>query len=314
MTTLRILSPGFQTTVQDLGRPRYTHLGISPSGAADPVSLRLGNLLVGNPLGAAALEMTLVGGMFEFSEDSVVALTGSDFGATLNSSPVPVWRSFAVRKGEILQCGATKSGARCYLCIRGTLDVPAVLGSLSTHLTTQLGGLNGRSLQAGDHFAVHENRPDAFRHHALDPSVVIQVLKRDTMRVTRGPQAELFSDEAMHAFSSSPYRVSEDSNRMGLRLIGHLTKKIRTTDMVTEGVPLGAVQISHDGEPIILFVEHQTTGGYPKIANVISADLHRLGQLRPRDEVRFEFVSVDQALQSLNDLELFISPTYLRPL
>lgn len=314
MSVFRVISPGFQTTVQDLGRPRFTHLGISPSGAADPVSLRLGNLLVDNPPGAAALEMTLVGGTFEFSEDTVVALTGSDFGSTLNGVPVSCWRSFLVPMGGILRCGATKSGARCYLCIHGGVDVPPILESMSTHIMTELGGLNGRAVAAGDTLSIRRKRHDSFNHHALEERITTGVLMRDMMRVTRGPQAELFSDEALSLFSTSMYRVTEESNRMGLRLTGPPVKKTETTDMITEGVSMGAVQISNDGEPIILFVEHQTTGGYPKIANVISADLHRLGQLRPRDAVRFEFVSVDQALQFLDDLELLISPTSLRPL
>lgn len=314
MGNLHILSPGFQTTVQDLGRPHYTHLGISPSGAADPVSLRLGNLLVGNPPGAAALEMTLVGGTFRFSEEVIIALTGSDFGPTLNDVPVPNWRSFVVPEGGTLQCGATKNGARCYLCIQGGIDIPPVLGSMSTHIMTELGGLNGRAVTAGDTLSVPGRRTDSFKHHAVEGSAVARVLERDAVRVTRGPQAELFSDAATYIFSSSTYLVSEDSNRMGLRLTGPPIKKTQATEMITEGVSLGAVQISHDGGPIILFVEHQTTGGYPKIANVISADLHCLGQLRPRDDIRFELVSVDQALRALNDLELLISPTHLKPL
>jgi len=285
-----VLSPGFLTTVQDLGRFGYAHLGVSASGAADCLALRAGNLLVGNAENAPALEMTLAGGTFEFSADAVVALTGSDFGAD-----VPMWRPVAVASGGAVRCGASRSGARCYVCVRGGLDVPLMLGSASTHLVTGMGGFQGRALRKGDEIAI--GRAEIRRPRAAT-APPLPAGDTGVLRVTPGPQAGSFGDE----FYQTEYEVSEESNRMGLRLRGPALAA-HGGHMITEGVTLGAVQVPPGGEPIILFVEHQTTGGYPKIANVVSADFHRVGQLRPRDRVRFQMVSLDRAMELLREQE-----------
>ena len=288
---IRVLSPGFLTTVQDLGRPGYAHLGVSTSGAADALSLRAANLLVGNREGAAALEMTLVGGVFEFQEAAVAALAGSDFGAGY-----PLWTPFEIRAGEVLKCGPTRSGARCSLAVRGGIDVPLVMGSASTHLMTAQGGFEGRALRKGDLVRTGEAavRPPA--RAAISPPAMPAAL-----RVTSGPQAEWFS----RRFYAVEYRVTEESNRMGLRLSGPALER-HAGQMLTEGVSLGAVQVPPEGQPIILFVEHQTTGGYPKIANIVSADMHAVGQLRPRDAVRFEEVSMERAWALLREQEAWL--------
>jgi biotin-dependent carboxylase-like uncharacterized protein len=288
-------------------------LGVSASGAADALSLRLGNLLVGNPETAAGLEMTLVGGAFEFQSDAFVAITGSDFEPRLNGASVPLWTSFAVRGGDRLEFGATKSGARCYLCIQGGIDCPLVFGSASTHLLTSLGGLDGRALKKGDVLQTHRGASQHSASQKIKPEVITMIFRHSLLRITPGPQADWFSQETHALLSSSSYTVSEDSNRMGLRLLGPELKRTIDRELLTEGVSLGAIQVPQSGQPIILFVEHQTTGGYPKIANVISADMHCVGQLRPRDEVRFEFVSIDAAIDLLRQQELLISPQSLVP-
>jgi antagonist of KipI len=287
MTCIRVLSPGFLTTCQDLGRPGYAHLGISASGAADTLSLRWGNRLVGNPDGAAALEMTLVGGAFEFEAAATIALTGSEF-----TSDAPWCSAFDVKAGDVLRIGPTRSGARCYLCVRGGFSVPLVLGSASTHVLTTMGGCGGRGLRKGDTVAIGDAavRPPLRGHFSLP-------VRRDVIRVTDGPQRTWFHS----GMDGATYRVAEDSNRMGLRLEG---RKLETTrELLSEGLSLGAIEVPRGGQPIITFVEHQTTGGYPKIANVISADLAVVGQLRPRDEVRFEVVSRTRALEFLKEQE-----------
>jgi len=273
--------------VQDLGRPGYAHLGISASGAADALSLRAGNLLVGNAEGAAALEMTLAGGAFEFESGVLVALTGADFDAS-----IPLWRTVEVKAGEQVRCGHARSRARGYLCVRGGIAVPLVLGSASTHLVTGLGGFEGRALRRGDVLKVGPASgpaiDNAARRKAAAPA------PHSAIRVTGGRES--------FELCGATWQVKEDSDRMGLRLRGPVLAR-GAGHMLTEGVPLGAVQLPPDGQPIILFVEHQTTGGYPKIANVISADFHAVGQLRPRDEVRFEPVSIDSALALLRRQE-----------
>ncbi|HXZ42761.1 MAG TPA: biotin-dependent carboxyltransferase family protein [Terriglobales bacterium] len=294
MTEIHVKLPGLLTTVQDLGREGFGPIGVSPSGAADPVSLRLGNRLLGNPDTSAALEMTLLGGTFLFPQGAVVALTGSDFGATLDGVPVELWTSVEVSPGQILRVRDTRSGARCYLCVQGGIAVQPFLGSASTHILSGLGGFEGRALRKGD---VLNNGPTegSFRKRKLAEQARERLAPRQILRVTPGPQALWFPESSRQLFYGSRYRVTEESNRMGLRLVGpHLQgPPIPTSfagEMVTEGVSLGAIQVPHGGLPIILFVEQQTTGGYRKIANVISADLPSLGQLRPRDEIRFELV------------------------
>jgi biotin-dependent carboxylase-like uncharacterized protein len=280
-----VISPGLLTTVQDLGRPGYAHLGISASGAADALSLRAGNLLVGNAEGAAALEMTLAGGTFEFESAGVVALTGADFEAG-----IPLWSAVEVKAGEAVRCTQARSGARCYLCVRGGIDVPLVLGSASTHLLTGLGGIEGRPLKRGDLLRIGAA--------AVEP----RCAKLRGSMPEAAPAIRVTAPADASALCGPSWQVREDSDRMGLRLRGPALAR-HTGHMLTEGVPLGAVQVPPDGQPIILFVEHQTTGGYPKIANVISADFHSLGQLRPRDPVRFEQVSIGAALALLRAQE-----------
>ena len=285
---MRVIEAGFLTTVQDLGRPGYAHLGVSASGAADALSLRAANRLVGNPEGAAGLEMTLVGGAFEFRQYAVAALAGADMAVER-----PMWRPFPVRAGEVLRCGPAIAGARCYLAVRGGIAVPPVMGSASTHLLTGLGGFAGRALRNGDVLAAGAAAVRLPSRRAAHPPSRPPVL-----RATPGPQAEWFDG----AFWGAGYRVTEESNRMGLRLAG-LALEGHAGRMVTEGVSLGAVQVPPEGQPIILFVEHQTTGGYPKIANVILADMHAVGQLRPRQAVCFECVDYGRARELLREQE-----------
>lgn len=310
MRTIQVEAPGLLTTVQDLGRPGYGTLGVSESGAADPVALRLGNRLVGNPENAAGLEMTLLGATFTFSERMVVAVTGSDFGATLDGHVVPLWTSFAVAAGQKLKVGSTRTGARCYLCVQGGIVVKMFLGSASTHLMSGLGGLDGRPLRKRDVLTVGPALPN-FRHKRVADEILEQVALRKTLRVTDGPQCDWFSVSAQNLFLTTSYRVTEEANRMGLRLEGAPVRGSSNGPMITEGVPLGAVQIPSGGQPIILFVEQQTTGGYPKIANIIAADMAGVGQLRPRDEVRFERVAIQDARNALVKLEKLLASELL---
>jgi biotin-dependent carboxylase-like uncharacterized protein len=302
VSTIVVQAPGLLTTVQDLGRDGFGPLGVSPSGAADPISLRLGNRLVANAEGAAGLEMTLLGGTFLFPDGAVIALAGSDFGATLDGSPVDPWTSIEVRAGQTLRLGPARSGARCYLCVLGGIAVKPFLGSASTHILSGLGGFEGRALRKGDVLHIG-SAPGTFRKKTIAPEVRNLLLPRQTLRVTSGPQTNWFSESSTRAFYAETYRVGEQSNRMGLRLEGAPVTQISGGEMITEGVSLGAVQVTHGGLPIILFVEQQTTGGYPKIANVISADIHRVGQLRPRDEIRFEQVTLEAARFLLSEQE-----------
>lgn len=297
MSLVEVRAPGMLTTVQDLGREGFGPMGVSSSGAADPIALRIGNRLVGNPEGAAALEMTLLGGTFGFAEAAVLALAGADFGASLDDKPVAAWTSVHVDPGQTLRVGATRAGARCYLCIHGGIEVKPFLDSASTHLLSGLGGLEGRPLRKGDLLRIGRmgGAFRTFRKRSVSKRTLEKLAPRKVLRVTVGPQNDWFSEAAQRAFYGGTYRLTEESNRMGLRLEGAPISKSFDGEMLSEGVSLGAVQITASGLPIVLFVEQQTTGGYPKIANVISADFGSLGQLRPRDEVRFERVELEMA-------------------
>jgi biotin-dependent carboxylase-like uncharacterized protein len=284
---IHVIEPGFQTTVQDLGRFGYAHLGVSASGAADALALRAGNLLVGNAENAAALEMTLTGATLEFPSAAIVAITGSDF-----ASDLPLWTATEVPAGAVIRFGAARSGARCYLAVRGGIASPKILGSASTHLAS---GLGGRALRKGDTLPIGN---DAIR---LPRTQLVTPLPNEgPLHVTTGPQASWFSND----LCGSVYTVTT-SSRMGVRLRGNAIPS-PAGHMITEGVALGAVQIPPDGQPLILFVEHQTTGGYPKPANVISADLWRVGQLRPHQTISFERVTMEQARALLRRQEQWL--------
>jgi biotin-dependent carboxylase-like uncharacterized protein len=302
MGLIQVPEPGLLTTVQDLGREGHGPMGVSASGAADAVSLRVGNRLVGNAEGAAGLEMTLLGGTFLFAEGATIALTGSDFGATLDGSAVGMWATVDVSSGQTLRLGATRDGARSYLCVRGGIEVELFLGSASTHILSGLGGFQGRALRKGDELKIGA-AGGVVQERKVSARVLEKLAPEKILRATPGPQAEWFGDASQHLFYSGKYRVTEEANRMGLRLDGRSILEPFGGKMISEGVTLGAVQVPESGMPIILFVEQQTTGGYPKIANVISADFHSLGQLRPRDEIRFERIEWDAARELLKEQE-----------
>jgi len=287
---MHVISPGFLTTVQDLGRFGWAHFGISASGAADPLAFRAANFLVGNPDNSPALEMTLSGGEFVFESPAVIAATGSDL-----SSPVPLWAPVDVAAGQTIRFGPTRSGARCYLAVRGGFDVPLAMGSASVHVMT---GVGGRPLRKGDRLAIGNA---AVRRPRRPARNVPEYGGGAALRVTSGPQARLFGDELYNTC----FTASEESNRMGIRLRG-VPLPAPAGGMISEGVALGAIQVPPDGQPIILFVEHQTSGGYPKPANVISADFWQLGQLRPRDPVRLERITMEGAAGLMRDQERWL--------
>jgi antagonist of KipI len=311
MNSLVVESPGLLSTVQDLGRPGFGALGVSPSGAADPLALRLGNLLVGNKPGAAALEMTLLGGSFVFPERATIALTGADLDATVNGRAVQMWTAQTIAPGSKLICGSTQNFARGYLAVAGGIRVPRFLGSSSTHLLSGLGGYRGRELRGGDvlQFGTTARKPATRK---VSEQALATWMPRRTLRVTEGPQIDGLWDQSKKTFFSSTFFVSESSDRMGIRLKGERLHSKACSEMITEGAPLGAIQVTPSGQPIILFVEQQTTGGYPKVANVIAADLHCLGQLRPRAEIQFQRISLTEARSLWVEQEkLLSSPTCL---
>ena len=306
--TIHVAKPGFFTTVQDLGRYGYAHLGISPAGAADPLSFRIANLLVGNEENAPAMEMTLLGATLQFDESTIVAITGASCECKAGPNSVPANTASEIPAGATLQCGSITAGTRCYLAIRGGFDVPLIMGSASTCITARFGGLQGRRLQTGDVLQVRKH--DSSRVRSLRSGALDSLRVPRPLRVTRGTQQDWFQPDMFDKLFSSAYLVSDQSDRRGLRLNGGALHPREQSQLLTDGIPLGAIQVPQDGQPIILFVDQQTTGGYPKIANVIAADLHRVGQLRPHDEVRFVEVSIAGAVQTLREQEQWLKDIF----
>jgi antagonist of KipI len=307
--TIRVAKPGFSTTIQDLGRLGYAHLGVSPAGAADPLSFRLANLLVGNDENTPALEMTLLGATLEFDKSAFVAITGASCECKVGFAQMLANTVFDVPAGAILKCGSITGGARCYLAVHGGFDVPRCLGSASTLIAGHFGGLEGRRLRSGDVLHVRPHGP--LRTRSLRPGALDESCAPRLLRVTKGPQQDWFGDKAFQTLFSIAYVVSEQSDRSGLRLKGEPVRPREQSELLTEGVSLGAIQVPQDGQPIILFVDQQTTGGYPKIANVIAADMHRVGQLRPRDQVRFAEVSIAEAIEMLRRQERWLRELFV---
>ena len=300
---LEILRAGLQSTVQDRGRFGYAHLGVSASGAADNFSLRIGNMLVGNPNQSAGIEMTIIGDKYRFKSDAYIALTGSEFEAELDNKPIPFWQGLSIKKGQILDIRSTKTGARCYLCVAGGINVEDVMGAKTTHLTSGIGGCHGRILKILDEldFGTLDNSINPVQK--LNESITAD---NKIIRVTKGIQWLWFHKKQKNRFFQQQYQVTDLSNRMGLRLIGNTINTKKESEIITAGIPLGAIQIPADGQPIISFVEHQTTGGYPIIANVISADFRKAGQLKPGDYFQFELTSFNRAEKLKVDQEKLI--------
>jgi biotin-dependent carboxylase-like uncharacterized protein len=301
MSCLQVTAPGFFTTVQDLGRPGYAHLGVSACGAADPLSLRLGNMLLGNPQNTPALEMTMTGGTFRFPEGGTFALTG--FASNLNGTPIAPWTTTCAPPHAELCVGRPQSGTRGYLCIRGGIRVPLVFGSASTHFLSGIGGIAGRALLAGDLLRIG-------REPVASPKAMLRkrlVISDNVLRTTLGPQASRFSEQTQQSFYNADYFVSKQANRMGLRMEGPELRTLTNTGTLSQGVSNGSVQVTNSGQPLILFVEQQTTGGYPLIANIISADLHKIGQLAPGNRVRFELVTIAEAVALYRQQEHWIA-------
>jgi biotin-dependent carboxylase-like uncharacterized protein len=291
----RVVKAGLQCSAQDSGRIGYQSYGIATSGALDLRSLAIANILVGNPEGEAALEACLAGPELEIEVGNVMAIAGADIEPKLNGEAVPQYAAFAVNPGDILSLGAAVTGCRAYLSFAGGLDLPLVMGSRSTNLKCGLGGFEGRALQAGDRIGFRS--PIA----PLDPDPRRRARKEDfsgrvaTLRVVAGPQDEFFTQAGIDTFYGAEYCLTERSDRMGCALEGPIVQAKGKTDIVSDGITLGAIQIPSQGKPIVMLADRQTTGGYAKIATVIGADIPLLAQRRPGEKVAFKRVSLGQA-------------------
>lgn len=311
MKGIRILTASPLTTVQDQGRTGYQRMGVPVSGAADQQAHRVGQLLVGGKPSDAGLEMTLAGPEIEFLSDNIIAVTGANLTPRLDGILIPMYRALRVQKGQILSFGGRISGLRAYVAFAGGLDVPPVMGSRSTHLPSAMGGFQGRKLAAGDEIG--------FLHPASDlPNLAFRAAVPDpidegcaVLRVILGPQQDRFTQAGLETFLHSTYTVTPQSDRMGVRLSGEAIAHVADANILSDGIAPGAIQVPDSGQPILMLADRQTTGGYTKIANVITVDLPRIAQRLPGDTVRFEAVSLQEAqalyLAQLRRLETLAS-------
>ena len=296
---IEIVRAGPLATVQDLGRPGWRDRGLSLCGALDDLALQAGNLLVGNAPGTAGLEFTLGAAALRFHADACVAITGTDADAHLDGRPVRPWWHQRVRAGQTLKLAAPRERMRSYVAIAGGLALQPVLGSLSTDLKGGFGGLEGRALRDGDRLPLNPGAALPSRRVGMRPPEWTP-----EVRALPGPEHDDFAADALWA---SGWTVTPQSNRMGYRLAGPALQRERGQELASHGVLPGVVQVPPSGQPIVLLADAQTTGGYPKIAVVIRADLWKLGQLRLGARLRFVRCTPDEALTALRDQRLLLN-------
>jgi antagonist of KipI len=309
--SIRVLTGGLQTTVQDLGRTGHQRQGVPVGGAMDRAALRAANVLVGNDDGAAALEASLIGPALAFDHDTLIALTGADMEGAVDERSVPPWRPVWLRAGATLRFGRPRIGCRAYVAVAGGIQVPCVFGSRSTYLRAKFGGFQGRALKPGD---VLETGPPstqscaiaaglrssgsspAVARWAIGTSVRSRYSDDAIARLIPGAHTNLLTASARDALAGgATFRVSSSSDRMGYRLEGPPLALRQPVELLSEGVTFGTVQLPPGGAPIVLMADAQTTGGYPRIAEVASVDLPLIAQLKPGDRVRFRFMSLEDA-------------------
>nr|WP_216667563.1 biotin-dependent carboxyltransferase family protein [Saccharibacillus deserti] len=305
------MKPGLQTTVQDLGRAGFQKYGVIAGGAADPYALRIGNALVGNEEGAAALELTLSGAVLRFGQETLIAVTGGDLSPSVNGAPLPMWRPVLVPAKAELRFGAVQSGCRAYVAASGGFDVPSVMGGRGTYLRAGIGGFQGRELRAGDVLPLGEPgeaaRPFACKLAACGAtpfasvswhadSRYISPARADlVVRVMRGPEYGLFSSDSRESWWGHPFEATPRCDRMGCRLSGPPLRPEHPLEMLSEAVTEGTVQVPPDGNPILLLADRQTAGGYPRIAQIAAVDLPAAAQLRPGQRISFCEIAAEEA-------------------
>jgi biotin-dependent carboxylase-like uncharacterized protein len=307
MSGIEVIKPGLMTTVQDLGRPGYYHLGIPMSGAMDRFALRVANLLVGNDEGAAGLEIVFSGPTLKFGSKRTVAVTGAEMPPQLNGRAVPTWSSFTVQAGDTLSFAFLKKGARAYVAISGGIDVPLILGSRSTYPIVGMGGFQGRPLKAGDMVALEAEKGGAKSEIVLPKDLVREISREVSLRVLPGLYDFRVEEGSLQEFFEDSWKVAPEADRMGYRFRGGKPLKFVSreqpfgagsdpSNIVDAGYPYGSVQVPAGLEPIVLHRDAVTGGGYFMIGTVIASDMDLIGQLQPHQKVRFAKVTMEDAL------------------
>lgn len=298
---IKVIKGGMLTTVQDFGRIGYRKDGIIVSGAMDRFALEIGNLLLGNASGEAALECTMIGPKLLFTTDHLIAITGGNLSPMIDGRPVKMWSPLAIEKGAVLSFGAPVKGCRSYLSVFGGFDLPKVLGSNSTYLKAGFGGYKGRALKNEDELSfnvTYKHKGDVFNWSA-DLKLYAGFGDDNLIRVMKGPEWHLFNEESKAAMFESRFVITKEADRMGYRLEGFPLATTEPMEMLSSAVSFGTVQVTPNGKPILLMADHQTTGGYPRALQVILTDLSKLAQMTSGQEIRFQPVTLEEARAAL---------------
>jgi len=296
---ITVLNPGMLSTIQDEGRHEFLAYGLPRSGVMDRYAAGMANLLCGNPLSAAVIEMTIMGGTFRFEKACRISICGANMTPRINSKAIEQWSAYDIFSGDILEMSYAASGCRAYLAVSGGMEVPRIMGSRSTYIRAAIGGVSGRALKVDDKIELGELPPVQERPVKLDKFLIPAYSEKISLRVLLGPQEELFLPEGIETFLTEEYKVTQEADRMGYRLQGPLIRHVGKADIVSDALGRGAVQVPGDGQPIVMMADCGTTGGYAKIATVIGADLWRLAQAKPEDTVKFNRCSENEAVQAL---------------
>ena len=302
MNSIKIIKPGLLTTIQDKGRWGYQKFGMNVAGVMDDFATRIANLLIGNDQYEAVLEITLMGVEILFNCDEIISITGSDMNPKLNGKPVPMWTSLRVQAGDKLSSSGAVSGLRTYIAFSRGLDVPEIMGSKSTYTRGNLGGFEGRKLNKDDWIKLGE-KPLSNRGSYLPEEEKPVYDKDQIIRVVLGPQDDYFHQDALDVFLNSTYTITSEADRMGYRLEGPKINHKDAADIVSDGIAIGSIQVPGHGSPIIMMADRQTTGGYTKIATVITPDLPKLAQMGPGNRMKFEMVSVEESHRIYKEYE-----------
>ena len=306
---ITIHKPGLLSSIQDLGRYGFQKYGVIVSGAMDSFAHRIANLLVGNLENTPTLEMTWIGPVIQFDQDSLISVCGGNLSPTIQNIPVPLWRAVFIKKGTVIHFGTARTGCRAYLAVAGGFSIPKVMNSASTYLRAHIGGFHGRALITGDQLVfgspskLSVKMMKELRHHLGNrtyaemnwSSASDQNYNQPIIRVIKGRHYSLFSKDSQEQFFSEPYVITAQSDRMGYRLQGPTPTLSESQEMLSEAVAFGTIQVPADGNPIILLADRQTTGGYPKIGQIASVDFSLIAQAKPGDQVYFTAISHEEA-------------------
>ncbi len=308
MGKIKFISAGMLTTIQDLGRYKYQRFGMPVAGAMDTYALQLANWLVGNKREEAGFEITFLGPKIEFFFDTTISLTGATIRATINNKPIFMDVSHRVKAGDILEIGAVIKGMRSYLAIAGSIDVDEVMGSKSTYLRAKIGGYHGRKIENGDEIAIKNSSTHEPRQ--LPTELLPIYRKHQVIRIIPGTEISNFDLTGLSTFLTSEYEVSNKNDRMGYRISGPPIQHKNGADIISSGITHGSIQVPGHGEPIIMMSDHQTVGGYTKIATVITVDLPLLAQMKTGDKISFKETTLEYAQNLLKKQNQNIDKLY----